>query len=382
MARPGASLPAAAPSPARPRTLVIGAGIIGAAIADRLQAAGCPVTLFEAGIPAGGVTAAGMGHLLHLEDSPEQLAFTARGVALWRAEALPPDCAREDRGTLWVARDRGELDEARATADRWTRLGLRAEILDAGQVRAAEPALRPDLAGGMMVPGDQVLYPPAAARFLLDRALARGARLVRQPVRSLEPGGLVTDTGRHPGDAVVLAAGLGTTALLPGLGIVPRKGHLAITGRVPGLVHHQVLEWGYARSAHGRDSASAACNIQPRATGQLLLGSTREFTGADPAPNRALLATLLGRLVELLPALAQVPVIRVWTGFRPCGPGNLPTIGPWPGRAGLYVAAGHEGIGITTALVTAELIAHHLLGTPPGLDPAPFLPSVPEPAHG
>jgi D-hydroxyproline dehydrogenase subunit beta len=364
------------------RALVIGAGIIGAAIADRLQAAGWSVVLFEPGIPAGGATAAGMGHVLHLEDSPEQLAFTARGVALWRAEALPGPCAREERGTLWLAGDAAELEEARATADRWVRRGLGAEVLDAGQLRAAEPSLRPDLAGAMRVAADQVLYPPAAARHFLDRALARGARLVREAVRALEPGAVRTDAGRHAGDAVVLAAGLGNTGLLPELGIVPRKGHLAITGRVPGLLRHQVMELGYARSAHGRDTASAAFNVQPRATGQVLIGSTREFTGTDPALNRALLARMLERAVAFLPALAQVPVIRVWTGFRPCGPGNLPAIGPWPGRPGLHVAAGHEGLGITTALATAELIAHHLLGTPAVLDPAPFLPAAAGAAHG
>lgn len=364
------------------RALVIGAGIIGAAIADRLQAAGWSVTLFEPGIPAGGATAAGMGHVLHLEDSPEQLAFTARGVVLWRAEELPAACAREDRGTLWLAQDGADLEEAQATAGRWAGLGLATEVLDAGQLREAEPALRPGLAGALWVPADQVLYPPAAARHFLDRALARGARLVREGVRSLEPGGVRTASGRHGGDAVILAAGLGCAGLLPELGIVPRKGHLAITGRVPGLVRHQLLELGYARSAHGRDTASAAFNVQPRATGQLLIGSTREFTGVDPALNRALLARMLQQAVAFLPDLAQVPVIRVWTGFRPCGPGNLPAIGPWPGRPGLYVAAGHEGLGITTALVTAELMAHHLAGTPAGLDPAPFLPTAAEPAHG
>jgi glycine/D-amino acid oxidase-like deaminating enzyme len=362
--------------------LVVGAGIVGAAIADRLQGAGWQATLFEAALPAGGATAAAMGHLLLLEDSPEQLAFTARGVDLWRREELPAACAREDRGTLWVAQDAGELAEARATAERYRRLGLEAEPVDAARLRAEEPALRPGLAGGLLVPGDQVLYPVGAARFLLDRALARGARLVREAVRALEPGGLRTDSGPVRGDAVVLAAGLGCPALLPELAIRPRKGHLAITGRVPGLLRHEVMEWGYARSAHGRSGATVACNLQPRATGQVLIGSSREFAGLDPAPNRALLARMLERAVAFLPALAQVPVVRVWTGFRPCGPGNLPSIGPWPGRPGLWVASGHEGIGITTALATAELIAHHLLGTPTVLDPAPFLPAVPEAAHG
>ena len=358
----------------RPSVLVVGAGIIGSAVADRLQAAGCPVTLFEADLPAGGATAAAMGHLVVLDDSSEQMRLSARGLDLWRREALPDACEREVRGTVWVARDAEEMDEARTKADRYRRAGLEAGLLDPDQLRAAEPGLRAGLAGGLRVPGDQVLYPVGGARFLLDRALANGAVLRRERVRLLEPGGLRTDSGRFQADAVVLAAGLGCTALLPALAITPRKGHLAITGRVPGMVRHQLIELGYLRSAHGRDSASVAFNVQPRATGQLLIGSSREFAGLDPGPNRELLAAMLRTAAGYLPGLAQVPVLRVWTGLRPCGPGNLPMIGPWPGREGLYVAAGHEGLGITTALASAELAAHHLLGGDCALDPAPFLP--------
>lgn len=354
------------------RVLVVGAGIVGVAIADRLQACGCAVTLFEAEVPAGGATAAAMGHLVVLDDSPEQLAFTARGVALWRQEELPRPCERESCGTLWVASDREELEEARAKGARYTALGLAAELVEEAALRGLEPALRPGLAGGLRVPGDQVLYPVGAARFLLARAQHRGATLRRERVQALAPGGLRTEAGLVQADAVVLAAGLGLTELLPELSIRPRKGHLAITGRVPGLVRHQLVELGYLKSAHGRDAPSIAFNVQPRATGQVLIGSSREFTGLDGSPNRELLGQMLRKAVSFLPELAQVPVLRTWTGFRPCGPGNLPVIGPWPEHPGLFVAAGHEGLGITTALVTAELVAHHVLGAPSALDPAPF----------
>ncbi len=361
------------------RILVVGAGIVGVAIADRLQASGCSVTIFEADLPGGGATAAAMGHLVVLDDSPMQMAFTARGVALWRQENLPKGCEREVCGTLWVAADEEEVEEARRKAERYSGLGLACEVLTAGQLWEAEPALRPGLAGGLRVAGDQVLYPMGAARFLLKRALERGATLCREKVQALVPGGVRTEPGLVQADAVILAAGLGTTTLLPELPIQPRKGHLAITGRVPGLVHHQLVELGYLKSAHGRATTSVAFNVQPRATGQLLIGSSREFAGLDGSPNRELLGRMLRKAVSFLPTLERVPVLRVWTGFRPCGPGNLPVIGPWPGRPGLFVAAGHEGLGITTALVTAELMAHHLLGTPAFLDPASFLP---EPAHG
>jgi glycine/D-amino acid oxidase-like deaminating enzyme len=361
------------------RILVVGAGIVGAAIADRLQASGCSVTLFEAGIPGGGATAAAMGHVVTLDDSPTQLALCARGQALWKQEDLPASCEREATGTLWVASDLEELEEAHAKLERYIHAGIDVEMVDANRLRQLEPALRPGLAGGLRVPGDEVIYPVGGARFLLARARARGASLRREEVLEVRPGGVLTDSGWHLGDAVVLAAGLGITRLLPGLPIQPRKGHLAITGRVPGMVHHQLVELGYLKSAHGREAASVAFNVQPRATGQLLIGSSREFTGHDGSINRELLGRMLKKALSYLPSLEQVPVIRTWTGFRPCGPGNLPVIGPWPGSSGLFVAAGHEGLGITTATVTAELISHHVLGMPTFLDPSPFLPRV---AHG
>ena len=358
------------------RVLVVGAGIVGAAIADRLQASGCSVTLFEAEIPGGGATASAMGHLVTLDDSPAQLAFCARGLALWKQENLPAACEREATGTLWVASDGEEMTEARAKRERYARAGIEAEVVDAAALHALEPELRPGLAGGLRVPGDEVIYPVGGARFLLERALGRGARLLRERAVEAHPGAVRTDSGWHHGDAVVLAAGLGVTALLPGLPIQPRKGHLAITGRVPGMVRHQLVELGYLKSAHGREATSVAFNVQPRATGQLLIGSSREFAGLDGSTNRELLGRMLAKARAFLPALEQVPVIRTWTGFRPCGPGNLPVIGPWSGQPGLCVAAGHEGLGITTSLVTAELVSHHLLGTPSFLDPAPFLPGA------
>jgi D-hydroxyproline dehydrogenase subunit beta len=356
------------------RVLVIGVGIVGAAIADRLQAEDCSVTLFESYIPGGGTTAAAMGHLVVLDDSPAQLEFTARGVDLWRKEPLPARCEREACGTIWVASGAEDVDEARAKADRFARKGLETEWLDAARLREREPSLRKGLAGGLRVPGDQVVYPVGAARWLLDRALERGAVLRREQVLALEMGGLRADSGRFQADAVILAAGLGTSHLLPELPIQPRKGHLAITARVPGLIHHQLVELGYLKSAHGRVASSVAFNVQPRATGQLLIGSSREFAGFDASPNRELLGRMLRLAQDYVPSLAQVPVIRTWTGFRPCGPGNLPVIGPWPASPGLFVAVGHEGLGITTAPATAELMAHHIVGAASFLDPDPFLP--------
>lgn len=120
---------------------------------------------------------------------------------------------------------------------------------------------------------------------------------------------------------------------------------------------------------------SVAFNVQPRATGQVLIGSSRELVGWNGEINRAILQKMLNRAVEFLPALRDLSVIRTWTGFRPATPDKLPLIGPWESTPGLWIAAGHEGLGITTSLATAQLVADQLAGRKPAIDPEPFWPA-------
>jgi glycine/D-amino acid oxidase-like deaminating enzyme len=147
-----------------------------------------------------------------------------------------------------------------------------------------------------------------------------------------------------------------------------------ITDRHPGFCRRQLVELGYLASAHGKESASVAFNLQPRATGQLLLGSSREFVGLDASLNRPVIDRMLRRALEFVPALARLSAIRSWVGFRPCAPDNLPLVGAWEESPGLFVAVGHEGLGVTTSLGTARLLADLILGKTPALDPAPYSP--------
>jgi glycine/D-amino acid oxidase-like deaminating enzyme len=154
-----------------------------------------------------------------------------------------------------------------------------------------------------------------------------------------------------------------------------RKGHLVITDRYPRTLRHQVLELGYAASAHGSDAASVAFNVQPRPTGQLLVGSSREFDSTSAAASLPMVRRMLARAIEFLPALRSLQVLRIWTGFRPTTADGRPYLGPVPERRDLWVAAGHEGLGVTTALGSARLLVDQLLGRTPAIDPTPFLPA-------
>lgn len=361
-----------------PDVVVIGAGLVGTMTALGLGEAGASVTIIEADFPGGGSTGAAMGHIVAMDDTPQQLALCAHSRKRWgeRAASLPPSGELDRCGTLWIATDDAELEAGRQRIAGYANRRVTAELVDARALYQLEPHLRPGLAGALHVPGDAVCYPPAIARTLTERAVATGRCVTRRArVQALAPHEVRLSDGESlRAGAIVVAAGVLSPDLVPGLPIVPRKGHLVISDRHPGMVRHQLVELGYLQSAHTFGAASVAFNVQPRRTGQVLIGSSRELVGFDATINRELLGAMLRRAMDFLPALRDVRALRTWIGFRPATPDKLPLIGRWPAIDGVWIAAGHEGLGITMATGTADLIVADILGTPPPIDAGPFQP--------
>ncbi|MES2107044.1 MAG: FAD-dependent oxidoreductase [Pseudomonadota bacterium] len=358
--------------------VIIGAGIIGCACAAALSARGLDVTIVEASTTGGGATAAGMGHLVVMDDNPAELALTRRSLQLWRELVAGQEAQHEYSrcGTLWIAADEEEMAAARIKHSVLTAHGIACELLDQQALSEAEPGLRPGLAGGLLVQDDALVYPPKSAQILLDRALATGAALVRGQVAAIARNGVQCTDGRqlHAGQ-VVVSNGLAAAALLPELPLRAKKGHLLVTDRYPGFIRHQLVELGYIKSAHASDGDSVAFNLQPRPTGQILIGSSRQFDSVDKAVEIAMIRKMLAHAAGFVPALAQLNVLRSWTGFRAATPDGLPLIGPHPGRENIWLAVGHEGLGITTSLATAELLAGQICGGPAAIPANPYLPS-------
>jgi glycine/D-amino acid oxidase-like deaminating enzyme len=357
--------------------IVIGAGIVGAACADALSERGVRVAVIEQDIAGGGATAAGMGHLVVMDDNPAELALSAYSVSLWKALVgdRPQRHEYSACGTIWVAADEEEMDAARVKAQTLSGHGLDCELLSPAALYGREPQLRAGLAGGLLVRGDGLVYCPKSTRILLDRAMRRGAVTRRATVAAIEDHGvLLADGSRHQAQHIVLAAGAGSTALLPELPVQPKKGHLAITDRYPGFVRHQLVELGYIKSAHAASGDSVAFNLQPRPTGQILIGSSRQFDTIDPAVEPAMLQRMLRHATTFTPQLAQMNIVRCWTGLRAATPDGLPLIGPCAARRGLWLATGHEGLGITTSLATAQLLAAQIQGEGARIPVAPYLP--------
>jgi D-hydroxyproline dehydrogenase subunit beta len=367
---------------------IIGAGIVGAACAAECASAGLRVVILEAAIPGGGATAAGMGHLVVMDDSQAQFALTRYSQKLWQelAAEMPQDTEYDNCGTLWVAADEEEMEEVRRKQSFYGERGVAVEVLDHQGLEEAEPNLRQGLAGGLRVTPDSVIYPPCATRFLLEQALQNQAELRQgQAVTAILDDGLqLRDGSRLKAGMMVNAAGAWSPELTRGLQVQKRKGHLVITDRYADFARHQLVELGYLKSAHSVSSDSVAFNIQPRKTGQMLIGSSRQYGADDSRVDPHILERMLLRAREYMPKLAGLSAIRVWTGFRPATPDNLPYIGRSPEQENLYLATGHEGLGITTSLGTAKLLVDQILGRPSAIPVEPYLPNRPigEELHG
>jgi glycine/D-amino acid oxidase-like deaminating enzyme len=319
-----------------------------------------------------------MGHIVVMDDSEAQFALTSYSRGLWNklAQELPEDVEFDPCGTLWVAADEEEMCAVQRKQEFYTNRGIRVEVLDSVGLKHAEPNLRSGLAGGLRVPDDAVLYPPCAARFLLDRAKKQGAQVrAGSPVEALLPRGGVklVDGSQLSAGYSISATGAWSPTLTPGLPVRKRKGHLVITERYSGYVHHQLVELGYLKSAHAVSQDSVAFNIQPRKNGQMLIGSSRQFDADSTAVDQAILERMLRRAIEYLPTVGKLTAIRTWTGHRAATPDKLPLIGP-SAHERIWLATGHEGLGITTSLGTGRLLADLLLGLPTEIPAAPYAP--------
>ncbi|PQV54504.1 FAD-binding oxidoreductase [Paraburkholderia sp. BL21I4N1] len=365
----------------RADALIVGAGIVGAACAAELAALGMRVEVLDAHGIGSGATAAGMGHIVVMNDSPAEFALSRYARDLWLD--LAPRLRTRDAfarcGTLWVAADDEEWQAARAMQAAFEAQGVAAQLLDAAALRACEPALAASLAGGLRIEHDSIVYAPTVAEWLLTQspgAANIGVRL-GAAVSAIAADRVTLSNGESIGAAcVIVANGLGARELVRSLPLQPKKGHLLITDRYPGLIRHQLLELGYIKSAHHALGTSVAFNAQPRPTGQLLIGSSRQFDTTDPAVEMPVLARMLQRAARYLPTLPTLNGIRAWTGFRAASPDGLPLVGPAGDFApGVWLAVGHEGLGVTTSLATAKLLAAQITSSAAPIPVEPYLPA-------
>ena len=357
---------------------IVGGGIVGAACAFWAARAGLRVVAVERRGIAARSTGAGTGHIVVLDQRAELLALTAYSRRLWHelAPSLPAGVHWRVPGTIWLAADAAALERFADRHERLDRAGVRSVELDRAHLHRLEPAVARGVAGGLWVRDDAQLDPAAAARYLWDTALGAGALIeVGAAARGWTDRGIELQDGGFVGARqVVVAAGCGTPALTSDAPIVPRKGH--VVRLAPGVppVGHVLVESGYTEATERAGPFALAFNAQPQPDGSVLLGSTRESAPEGSGVDPSIVEQLRTRARTFAPSLAERAVTETRVGFRPAAEGHLPWIGPIPGTTGRWVAAGHEGFGVTAALGTGRLLVDLIIGRRPALPMEPYRP--------
>jgi glycine/D-amino acid oxidase-like deaminating enzyme len=346
-----------------PDVAVVGGGILGCALAAFLAEDGARVRLYERDVLGAGASGRNSGLLQHPMDEALTDLF-AGSEALYRELGHGFELPDDPVGVLVVGEDPAALEPARtAIAARFPE--LRAEPLDGAALKTVEPELADDLAGYRLETGRPV--PPAAATHAFAaRALEAGAELfegtsVTPIVAGERATGVRTPAGEvSPAGAVVVAAGPWSSALIdPSRAwrpVVPSWG-VNIELQLPHPPAHALEEGGVEQLLSPEGAPGALFSLVTR-EGLSALGST--FLPEQPDPAE-LAPALLERGRRFVPALAGTQVVSVRACPRPMSADGRPLLGPLPGVAGLFVAAGHGPWGISLGPGSARLVADAVL---------------------
>jgi D-hydroxyproline dehydrogenase subunit beta len=383
--------------------VVVGGGVIGCACALALADRGLEVVVLEHAGLAAGASGRNRGLLLpHPEPGSEVLY--REGVARYRRLAEEGGIPFDLRPTalLVVAADGAGLAEAERLAGALAELGHTVEPLDPAMLAKLEPCLAPDLAGGFRQDEGWEVDPTAATLALAAAARRAGAvfRTHDQVHRLLLDGdrvtGVVVDGGPLAAGAVVLAAGPWTRPLAARAGtdlpVGGARGWLLQTAPLPWTVGHTLMDAGWAtpgeaafsgRSPTVEELAGMAPGPEPWTAfalqqgpgGHAVVGASLAASLREGSEHPETARGLARRALRFVPGLAGVPVVATWSGVRPVTPDGQPLVGPVPGLAGLWVAAGHGPIGVLAAPATARMLAEHLADGQPDPAAAPFDPA-------
>ncbi len=353
--------------------LVVGAGIVGCAIAHELARRGASVQVVDDRQPGEGSTHAAGGMLAPYVEAREEgpmFEFAARSLAIYddfvaRASAdggIPVLYRRS--GTLEVATDDERMTLLRNTAARLDARGVAFGLLDGQAARAEEPHLAQDVIGGLLIPAHGLVIAADLTRALAAAARKHGAQIVAGThVRRIASrgGDMIVDTTRGPlaANAVIVAAGSwsgqieveGASRPAP---VRPIRGQLVrLAWNGPPL---RRITWG------------PRCYLVPWDDGTLLVGATMEDAGFDERATAAGVRDLLDAVCELVPHGWTAGFAGARVGLRPVSADHLPIIGRSAVLANLMYATAHFRNGILLAPLTAQLVADAMLEN--RIDPA------------
>ena len=347
--------------------VIVGGGVIGAAIAFELAGEKLRVLVVDRQQPGRETSWAAAGMLSPGPDSPEAVPLVPLAkeslqlypefvAGVEEASGTNVDFVREGTFELFAG---GDGESARdKMIEEYRELGLAIETISVEAARALEPELGAAVSAAAWLPDEATVDPRLLTEAVLVAAARRGAEIRGDcAVESLlcERGACVGVTAggeKFEGEHVVIAAGAfcgtikdcvsgGAENLARYAPVRPVRGQL-VALRFANVKLKKVL-----RSSRGY--------LVPRRDGRIIAGSTLENAGFVKQVTPEGIRKILEGAKELAPGLAGAEIVEQWAGLRPDSPDHLPIIGPAEMK-GLLIATGHYRNGILLAPVTAKIV--------------------------
>ena len=374
--------------------VVIGGGIAGASAAYELARHGHGVALVERGRIASGASGVNAGtiHSVGWGAEPDLRAhLTAGSVELFERIQLEHGIDIELRrsGSLTAIHTPEQHMWARERVDALQAGGYRVDLLTTAEARAIEPEFSPELLGAVHAPLAAQADPVKATRAFAELAAAAGASVrTDEEVTALRPRSpsgwsVWTTAGELAAGTVVIAAGAwsGPVGVLVGLEIpiVAVRGQMWATAPTTPVLSHSIFSaesphwWELERTGAGeppelthRAGKRGTRHLygRQRRNGELVFGGDRELAGWDTVPSPAGIEVNHGHAAEVIPLVAELPIVRTWAGLMPFSLDGKPLIGRIDARDDLWIVGGLASGGFGAGPMAGKLLADALRGQP------------------
>lgn len=375
------------------KVIVVGGGLIGTSTAYYLSKEGVDVTLVESQDIASGTSGACDKAIMMQSKAPGpvlELALKSAEIYKGLEEELEADLEYREGGGMILFETQSELEAIHSLVARQREAGLDVQLLSRDEARKRQPGLADHILGSTWWDYDAEVN-PLLVSFAMARAAQRQGAKLRLGVKVTQ---LLTEGNRITGiecageklyaDQVVVATGVWTPPLLKSLDldvpIIPRKGQILVSERLPDFVNCNVLGGAYIAAKMAKKTSTSSDPIESvglslgqTRSGTLLIGGSREFAGYDLQTKAEISRAISKAATRVFPALEQVRILRTFAGLRPFTPDGKPILGPVEGWEGLFLAAGHEGDGVALSPITGKLLAQIVCGADLGMDIRPFL---------
>jgi len=359
--------------PKKADVIIIGGGVIGSSIAYHLAKRKIKAVLLERDNLASGASKACDGLVFLQSKKPGvhlELALARKKKFDHLKEELDFDIEYKNHGGMVIIENEQELQAMKRFVKKQQDIGLNVSLLDTDQSRKMEPALSEKILGSTFSPLDGQVNP-----MLLTYAFIRAAKKLEAKVlthveitgiklKSGKVRSIITTKGQITTDTIVNATGADAESIgrLVDLNIPikPRRGQILVTEAAPQFLGRGLLSAGYIAAKFDPALAKThgvGISMDQTSSGNLLLGSTREFVGFDKRTTYEGITNILRNTSKIIPRLKNMHIIRSFAGLRPYTPDGLPILGKIQDIEGFIMAAGHEGDGMALSPITGELIA-------------------------